>query len=78
MGFVERVGDLDRVGQHLSDGQRPLREARGERFALEQLHDEEVDPLVMPHVVDGTDVGMGQGGNGPGLAFEAAAALRAP
>ena len=41
----ERLGDLLRDGQRLIDGNRPLRDAVGQRRSLDQLHDQSA---VMP------------------------------
>ena len=44
VGLVEGVRDLHPDREELVESDRPLREARGERLALDQLHDEDVPP----------------------------------
>jgi hypothetical protein len=44
------------VVKRLIERQWPLGEPRGERFALEVLHDKEVQPAVLPDVVEGADM----------------------
>jgi hypothetical protein len=72
---VEGVGHLRPVPHDLVERQRALLEPVGERLALEQLHDEEVGVAVLPHVEEGADVGVVEGGDGLRLALEARAAL---
>ena len=74
--FVQRIRDLDGPRERLVERHRPFRQPRGERLAVDQLHDEEVDPLVVADVVDRADVRMIERGDGARLAFEAGAALR--
>ena len=67
--------DLHAVVDHLARGQRPGLEPLAQGLALEQLEDDVVDTLVGADVVDGEDVGVVQGGDGAGLALEAAQPL---
>ena len=50
--------------------QRPLRQPLGQRLALQVLHHQEVDPVLVAHVVDRADMRVAQAGKGPGLALE--------
>ena len=50
---------------------RPPRDARGERLALEELHDEIVGPVLVPDVVECADVRVLERGDRLGLALEA-------
>ena len=56
--LVERVGDLTAVAQRLLEGQRPLHQPVRERLALQIFHDEELDAVLVAHVVEGADVGV--------------------
>ena len=40
------------------------------RLALQMLHDQEVDPVLVPHVVERADVRVVQAGDGLGFALE--------
>ena len=60
MRVVERAGDLVRVGQRQVQRQRPVRQSRGQRVTLEVLHDEEVDLVMTPDIVERADVRVGQ------------------
>ena len=63
MRVVERAGDLVRVRQRQVQRQRPVRQSRGQRVALEVLHDEEVDLVMTPDIVQRADVRVGQRSN---------------
>ena len=75
MRVVERAGDLDRVRQRLVQRQSPVRQSRGQRVALEVLHDEEVDLVMTPDVVQRADVRVRERGNRPRFAGEPGAHL---
>ena len=66
----ERVGYLYGVAQHLVEAHGPPRETVGQRLAIAMLHDEEMDPVLMPDVVERADVGMVQRGDRAGFAVE--------
>ena len=55
---VERVGDRGADADHLVDRQRPALDARLERAAGHELHDEEVDAVLGVEVEDRRDAGM--------------------
>jgi hypothetical protein len=77
VGLVEGIGDLDGVAKQLLGRQRPPLETLGQGLPLEVLHDQVVGPGLVADVVEGTDVGVGEGRDGPRLALEALAQLRA-
>ena len=51
--------------------QRTARETVGNRFALQQLHDQVVAAVLLPDVVERADVGMVQARDSLGFALEA-------
>jgi len=71
VGSLESSGDLHPQFKHLLDRQRLAIHVLLERLAFEQLHDEELLPLVFSHVVNGADVRIVQRGCGVCLALEA-------
>lgn len=75
--LVQRIRDLGAVTQHLIERQRPVHEAVRERLALEIFHDEVLDAILIPHVVECTDMGMRELRDGLGLPLEALPNLRA-
>ena len=75
MGFVEGVGDLRAVLEHVVQGQRPLDEALFERFAFQALHNDEIDSILVADIMENADIGMIQAGYGFGFAFEALSGL---
>ena len=66
VGGLERVGDLAGDGERLVQRKRPAGDARGEVFAVDELHHER--GFLQP--VDLRDVGMVQGSEGVSLALE--------
>ena len=56
MSFVESVGYLCRVAQHLIGWQRTFDQTIGERFAFDQLHHQIIEPVLMAYVVKSADV----------------------
>ena len=77
VGDAQRLRDLDPVAQGLLERKRALLQALGQGLALQVLHDQVVDPILPAEVVEDADVGMIQGGDGPGLTLEALAQVRA-
>src|SRR5260370_2933218 len=53
MGSLQRGSDLHSQLKHLLDWQGPDFHVLLQRPAFEQLHDEELPPVVLPHIVDG-------------------------
>ncbi len=79
----ERAGQLGGDGERLTDRQTLRRsarthasgDARGERLAVQELHDQIGHSGVVPDVVDRADVRVGQRGDRSGLAIEALPAI---
>ena len=72
MGVGERRGDVPQEPEHLGDGQLAFaREARAERFALDERHGEVGQPAQLARGVHGNDVRMLQLGHEQDLAAEA-------
>src|SRR6516165_1192085 len=74
MCFVQGVGNLRSVLQHLLQGQRSFLQPLRECFSFDTLHHQIVDPTLMAYVVEHADVGMIQLGDGLGFALEALSA----
>ena len=72
----ERLRQGGRVLQRLVERERTAREPGRERFALEILHDEELEAVLLADVVERADVGMVQPRDRSGLALEALSSLR--
>jgi hypothetical protein len=70
MGLVERIRDLDGVAQCAIERQRTLLESGRERLALQVLHDEELDAVLVPNIVKYADVGMIERADGPRFPLE--------
>ena len=51
VGLVQGVGDLDGVAQGLVEGEGAFLEPVSERLALQVLHDQEGDSVLMAHVM---------------------------
>ncbi len=71
VGSLQRAGDLRSQLEHLLDRQRLAIHVLLERPAFEQLHDQELPPLVFSHVVNRADVRIVQRGCGVCFALEA-------
>lgn len=67
VGYAEGLGNLRAVAEGLLKGEAAALEAGGHGFTVEQLHYEEVGA----DIVEGADVGVGDGGDGAGLLLEA-------
>ena len=56
--FIQRIRDLDSVGEKLIERNgtscKPIRQ----RLAFEIFHADEIDSIVVAYVVNNTDVGM--------------------
>jgi hypothetical protein len=68
--LVQCVRDLDAVPEHLLDGQRTLFETSGQRFPVEILDDEVIDPVLVTDVVERADVRVRELRNGSSLSVE--------
>ena len=75
VGVGEGVEHLDCSRHHLVERHRPAGQAFRQRLAVDVFHDEKVDTVGVPHVMDGADVAVIQGGNRLRLALEPAARL---
>ena len=71
VSVIESFRDLCSDSEYFEDGKRATAESIGERFTLDQLHDEVVRPAVPPHVMKDADVGMIERGHQVSLALEA-------
>ncbi len=67
----ECLGDLDGCAQGLCERYRPFAQPRRQRLAVEILHDEEVDPVVVPHLVQRADARMRESSDRPRFVREA-------
>ncbi len=74
--FLERVGDLNSIAQHLFGGQRSALEAFRQRLALEVLENQIVSLILAADIVESADVRMIEAGNSPGLALKAPSEVR--
>jgi hypothetical protein len=77
VGPVEGVGDLGADAEDLLDGQCAPLQAIGEGFPFEVLHHDVGQPVGLADVVERADMGMAEGGHGPGLPLEPLATLGA-
>jgi len=73
VGLGERGGDLCGERQGHGQGHGAVGDAGGQCLALDQFHHDGRLAGEFLHPVDGADVGVVQGGGGPGLAAEAVA-----
>src|SRR4029077_9205179 len=71
MSLVETFGDLCPVTQYLLERQTSPGQARAQRFSLEKFHDDEVNAVLLPEIVELANVGVAQLGDGTSLAPEA-------
>ena len=76
MGLVQRIGNLDRMPQRALQRQRTFRERRRERLAIEVLHDEIGDAVLLADVVQRADMRVIELRNRPCLAVEPVTKLR--
>src|SRR5262245_24822419 len=67
----QSVRNLDTVFDSLIDGQGPLFEPPGKRLAFQILRHQEVDTILIPDIMQRTDVWMCERREGLGLAVEA-------
>jgi hypothetical protein len=71
----ERVQDRARDRGGFREAHRPADEARGQRFPVEQLHDDEVQAVLLADVVDDADVRVVERGDRACLALQPGASL---
>ena len=57
---VERAGDLDRVAQHLLRREGPFSQAIGQRLAIQELHHQVINAVLLADIEEATDVRMGK------------------
>ncbi len=77
VGLVQRIGNLDRVLQHMLQRQRTFQQPLRERLAFEIFHHQKINFVSVSGVVERADVGMIQAGDRFCLAVEALAQFRA-
>ena len=70
VGRGEAVGDLDRDREERLQRQRAARQQLAQALPLDQLHDDVGGLVDLADLVDGDDVGVGDGGGGAGLLLE--------
>ena len=75
--LVQPVRDLNPILQGLLELQRSFLEPFGQRVALDVLHHDEVDTVLLTHIVEGADVRVVQLRDRLGFAIEAGFALGA-
>ncbi len=68
---LSSVGDLDAVPQDVRQRKRPAGQPLGHRLAVEVLHDQVLDVILLSDVEEHADVRMVEAGDGPRLALEA-------
>ena len=73
VGGLQRARDLDRDAEGFLADQRAAVQALRQRLPFEALEDQEIDVRLGAHVVQHADVGVIEGGDGPGLPLEAMA-----
>jgi hypothetical protein len=73
--LLQRVGDLETEAQHLLERERPFREALGQRLPFQELHDQVLDAVLIPDVMQCADVGMRELRNRFCLALETVSEL---
>ena len=76
--ILERLGDLDRNCQRLDDGERAALQSLEKRFALDELHDQEMRGRCAAdlfHAVERGDVRMIERRKHLGFALEARYAI---
>jgi len=67
---LQPLTNINAVFQHQLGRKRTLRQAVGQRLALQKFHDQEVDAILMADVMQGANVGMTQRRYGAGFAIK--------
>jgi hypothetical protein len=75
VGAGEGVGHLGGEAEGRAEGHRAARDPLGQCLPLDELHDDEVEPLRAPEVVDRHDAGVVEGGGRARLPEEPVAAF---
>ena len=70
MGDLQSFCDFNSNLQQFRIRQRAPTQALGKRFAVEELHDQEIGAVLRAYVVEMADMWMIQRGNGAGFALE--------
>ena len=73
--LVQGIGHLDPITQYLLELERSLEKPVRQRLALQVLHDQELDAVLVAHVVERADVRMGELGDRLRLPLETLARL---
>ena len=68
--LVEDTTAVVALVEQLIQRQRPLVQPLGQRLPVEILHDQEVDPVLVPDVIEGADVRMVQAGDRLGFTLK--------
>ena len=76
VGLIESCCNLSGILQGTREWQRAASEPLGQRLAFEQLHDQEVSPLVAADVVKRRDVRVIQPGDRLGFALKTGSSFR--
>jgi hypothetical protein len=74
--LVQRVRDFDSDAQRFLRRERLARQAGGQGLALQVLHHQKGDTILAANVIEHTDVGVLQAGDGLGLALKTSTELR--
>jgi len=75
---LERLGDLFRDGERLVNRDGAMREAVGQRQALDELHDQRGDAIRLLEAIDRRDVRMVQGGEDFGFPLKTSQPVTVP
>ena len=78
MGAGQRIGNLDRVTQHVAERHSLVRDQAGERLSRHVLHRDEPVPVGLADVVDGDDVRVIEAGGRLRFLHEALASVGVP
>lgn len=76
VSFVERIGNLDRACQGFAKRKRAFRQPYGKGLAVDELHHEKVNPVIVPDVMDGADIWMVERRHGARFPLEPRTTLR--
>src|ERR1700722_169657 len=71
MGLIQSSRDLCAMLADLLERQRPVAQAILQRLTLQEFHDDEIDAVLVAHIVDDADVCIVQRRDGPGFQLQA-------